>query len=260
MFGYTIIVGDSMRRISIFIMFAICFGMFIPVVNADELSLDDSNIAAITATVGGRDKEIIQIDSNNSYQYYYKYVKIKDDSFADYVKNKKIADTSTDGSDTYIQAAAKASSYATEFAKLIPTVSKPSDVTNWTKSTDNNINISNVTYKAGSHNGYVLAVAAVKNGDANVYITRLILESKSSSTLGQISYDNNGGNTEKPDPVVINDDNNGNDNNNDNNNDVDVVDKKTEENPNTGIEDYALYLAPISIVLGSAILLKKSYA
>ncbi len=242
-----------MRKISMFIIFAVCFGMFIPMVNADEVELD--RVAAITATIGGNDKEIIQIDSNNTYQYYYKYVKIKDDSFSDYVKNKKIVDNNTDGSDTYIQAASAVSTHETEFLKLIPAVSKPADVTNWTKATNNDINVSNLTYKSGAHNGYVLAVAAVKNGDSNVYISRIILESKSSSTLGPISYDDTSSDTStkpkkttvKPKNVVVNDT-------------TQVVDKKTEENPNTGIEDYALYLAPISIILGSAILLRKSYA
>ena len=258
-FGYTINIGDSMKRFSllfIMIVFGFCF---VSCVNADELELD--KVAAITATIGGSDKEIIQIDTKNSYTYYYKYVKIGDKDFNDYVKNKKIVDESTDGSNEYIAAASKVGEYEKSFLKLIPTVSKASDVSNWIKSTNNEINVSNLIYKSGNHNGYVLAVAAVKSGDTNVYISRVILESKSTSTLGLVSGEN-----VNPD-TSINTNTNTNTSNNDTRNieidDTDTVntgDTTTEENPNTGLNDYALYLAPVAIILGSAILLRKNYA
>lgn len=256
-FGYNINVGDNMRKFSL-LLIMIFFGFcFVTCVNAEELELD--KVAAITATIGESDKEIIQIDTKNKYTYYYKYVKIGDKDFTDYVKNKQIVDRSTDGSSEYIAAASKVGEYEKAFLKLIPTVSKASDVSNWIKSIDNQINVSNLVYKSGSHNGYVLAVAAVKDGDTNVYISKVILESKSNSTLGLVSDENNSSNT------------NENTNTNDtarnievNDNAVDTndtaTDTTTQENPNTGLNDYALYLAPVAIILGSVILLRKNYA
>ena len=258
-FGYIINVGDNMKKLSLLLLM-IGFGFcFITCVNADELALD--NVAAITATIGGNDKEIIQIDTKNKYNYYYKYVKIGDKDFTDYVKNKQIVDKSTDGSSEYIAAASKVGEYEKNFLKLIPTVSKVSDVSNWIKSNDNEIKVSNLVYKSGSHNGYVLAVAATKNGDENVYISRVVLESKSSSTLGIISDENTGTNTNESADANINTDSNS---NSDTTRNIEVDDNTvattTEENPNTGLNDYALYLTPIAIVLGSAILLRKNYA
>lgn len=247
-FGYIISVGDNMKRFSLLLMIVVFGFCFVTCVNAAELELD--KVAAITATIGGTDKEIIQIDSNNKYDYYYKYVKIGDKDFSDYVKNKQIVDKSTDGSSEYIAAASKVGEYETNFLKLVPTVSTAADVSNWIKSTDNEIKVSNLTYKSGSHNGYVLAVAAVKNGDSNVYISRIIFESKSTSTLGLVSDNNTTSDANENATNIEFDDTNA----------VDAEDTSTEENPNTGLNDYALYLAPIAIILGSAILLRKNYA
>ena len=242
-----------MKKFSILLMTIVCSFLFVSVVNAAESELD--SIAAVTSIVGGDDKEIIQIDSNNTYQYYYKYVKIKDVDFADYVANKKIVDESTDGSNSYITAAKKVGDYEKTFFGLIPTISNNSSLNSWVKSTNGEIVLNNLNYEDGLHSGYVLAVAAVKNGDNNAYVSRMILESKSKTTLGTITYDttNNGTNETKKvvksKKVVTK-----------KKQVVDNVDKKTNENPNTGISDYALYLAPISIILGSTILLRKNYA
>ncbi len=244
-----------MKKLNILLITIFCSFAFIIGVKASEVELD--NIAAVNIQeVGGSNKEIIQIDSNNTYQYYYKYVKIKNNAFIDYIKNKKIVDNSTDGSDNYINAAKKVGDYEIAFFALIPTVNRATDVSGWTKSVNNEIAISNLAYASGQHNGYVLAVAAVKNGDDNVYISRIILESKSASTLGQISYDDTNISTAdvnkevvKSKKTVVK-----------KKTVVNNADQKTKNNPNTGINDYALYLAPLSIVLGSVILLRKSYA
>ena len=241
-----------MKKISILLMTIICSFVFVSVVNAAESDLD--SVAAIISVIGGNDKEIIQIDSNNTYQYYYKYVKINDSSFTDYVKNKKVVDESTDGSNAYITAAKKVGDYEKSFLGLIPTVNNSSEVTDWKKANNNEIVLDNLDYVAGSHRGYVLAVAAVKNGDSNVYISRMILESKSKTTLGAITYDT--ADTSKSSKKVVTTKKVVTENKKVVNN----VAKKTKENPNTGINDYVLYLAPVSIVLGSAILLRKSYA
>ena len=41
---------------------------------------------------------------------------------------------------------------------------------------------------------------------------------------------------------------------------VPTTDEKTNNNPETGIEDWAIYLVPIGLISGSAILFRKNYA
>lgn len=206
-------------------------------VNAEEVDL--SSIASITSDVGGADKEIIQTDSSNTYKFYYKYVAINSEDFNAYVGALYKMENLSDSSDEFVAIQSQVTQYENTFKGLIPEV-KTTDLESWTLSSDGEINLKDLTYESGKHNGYVLAVAAVKDGDNNnVYINRLILESTSTTTLGQVSYT-------EADQVTY---------------DTTTNDQiNTDSNPNTGISDYAIYLVPICIILGSAILLKKSYS
>lgn len=206
-------------------------------VNAEEVDL--SSIASITSDVGGEDKEIIQTDSSNTYKFYYKYVAINSEDFNAYVGALYKMENLSDSSDEFVAIQSQVTQYENTFKGLIPEV-KTTDLESWTLSSDGEINLKDLTYESGKHNGYVLAVAAVKDGDNNnVYINRLILESTSTTTLGQVSYT-------EADQVTYGTTTN------------DQI--NTDSNPNTGISDYAIYLVPICIILGSAILLKKSYS
>lgn len=206
-------------------------------VNAEEVDL--SSIASITSDVGGADKEIIQTDSSNTYKFYYKYVAINSEDFNAYVGALYKMENLSDSSDEFVAIQSQVTQYENTFKGLIPEV-KTTDLESWTLSSDGEINLKDLTYESGKHNGYVLAVAAVKDGDNNnVYINRLILESTSTTTLGQASYT-------EADQVTYGTTTN------------DQI--NTDSNPNTGISDYAIYLVPICIILGSAILLKKSYS
>ena len=206
-------------------------------VNAEEVDL--SSIASITSDVGGEDKEIIQTDSSNTYKFYYKYVAINSEDFNAYVSALYKMENLSDSSDEFVAIQSQVTQYENTFKGLIPEV-KTTDLESWTLSSDGEINLKDLTYESGKHNGYVLAVAAVKDGDNNnVYINRLILESTSTTTLGQVSYT-------EADQVTYGTTTN------------DQI--NTDSNPNTGISDYAIYLVPICIILGSAILLKKSYS
>ena len=206
-------------------------------VNAEEVDL--SSIASITSDVGGADKEIIQTDSSNTYKFYYKYVAINSEDFNAYVSALYKMENLSDSSDEFVAIQSQVTQYENTFKGLIPEV-KTTDLESWTLSSDGEINLKDLTYESGKHNGYVLAVAAVKDGDNNnVYINRLILESTSTTTLGQVSYT-------EADQVTYGTTTN------------DQI--NTDSNPNTGISDYAIYLVPICIILGSAILLKKSYS
>lgn len=229
------------KVISLFMTFLMGF-CFIANVNAEELDL--SSIASIPSDIGGSDKEIIQTDSSNTYKFYYKYVTINEKDFSTYIGAKYIMDNTSDSSDDYVTAQSQVAEYEGVFKGLIPEVNA-SDLESWTLSSDGEINLNDLTYESGKHNGYVLAVAAVKDGDtSNVYIDRLILESTSATTLGQITYTDTDQATYGANVTDTTTD--------------DTI--NTSDNPNTGISDYAIYLVPICIILGSAILLKKSYS
>ena len=242
---YIIIIrSDYMKKIlsiiSIFV-FSVCF---IGTVKADEAALSD--VATISSTIGGQDKEITQTDTNNKYKFYYKYVAISEKDFNDYIAVRTTLENSEDNSDAYTSSATKVAEYESNFQKLIPTPSVK-DVQGYTLSTDGNINLSNLSYEKGKHNGYVLAVAAVKDGDTSrVYISRLILESTSATTLGEIEI------ADEASTVTTND------TNADNNSQQEEV--KTTKNPETGISDYAIYLVPVCLILGSTLLLKRRYS
>lgn len=215
---------------------------FIPSVFADEADL--SKVASLTDTFGGSEKEIVQTDTSNTYKFYYKYVSISSNDFSSYVEARSKVDSLSETSSEYASYASKVSDYETKFKALIPTVSV-SNLENWTLSSDGNIALSNLKYESGKHNGYVLAVAAVKDGDTSkVYIDRLILESTSATTLGGITYD-----VSTTDSYSVEEDN-----------ETTTQEVNTESNPNTGINDYVIYLVPISIILGSTILLKRRYS
>ena len=150
------------------------------------------------------------------------------------------ADSSTD---QYSKAASSVGDYESQFrSKIVPV--KAADLEKWTLSSDNEITLSGLTYESGKHNGYVLAVAAVKDGDTSkVYIDRMILESTSSTTLGEIAFLDS-------DKTVTTSQTT----------DEDETTVQSESNPNTGISDYAMYLVPLCIIVGSTILLKRKYS
>ena len=232
-----------MKKYFMLILLTMCFG-FIGVVNAAESDL--SSIAELADSIGGTEQEIIQL-GEGTYTYYYKYVKISDSDFNAYVGSKYIIDNSEEDSDSYVTANTELEKYEESFYGLIPVVNSASDLNDWTKTTDNQINITDLSYESGKHNGYVLAVATVKEGDSNIYVTRKILESKSATTLGSITYLDS-------DKTAFNDSNSSNSEN------VNVgEDDKTTSNPSTGVEDSAVYLVPIALVLGSGILLRKNF-
>ncbi len=233
------------KILTIMAIFVIGLGI-IPAVNAEEADL--TSIASITEAIGGSDKEIIQTDSANKYKFYYKYVAIDSNDFSTYVTAKYTSENAPETSEDYTTASTQVAEYEGVFKGLIPTVTA-NDLQSWTLSEDGNISLNDLKYESGKHNGYVLAVAAVKDGDTSkVYITRLIKESTSATTLGEITYTSDDQAAYQTDEGT------------------DVSDEDTNEsvttnsNPNTGISDYAIYLVPICIILGSGILLRRKYS
>lgn len=229
-----------MKKLGLSLLMVVIGFCFMGIVNAAEGSLN--SIATITSVIGGPDAEIVQTASG-TYKYYYKVVAIDDNDFATYISAKYIVDNGNDASDEYAQAQSRVTEYETTFNQNIA-ASTTSDLNNWTKSTDKQINLTDIKYEEGKHHGYVLGVAAVKDGDSTIYISRNVLESKSATTLGLIEY--NDADKAAYEASTSDVTTNG--------------DTQTDTNPNTGIEDYAIYLVPISIVLGSGLILRRNYA
>lgn len=232
-----------MKKIGLTIL-AVVFGFcFVTVVNAQEKDLSD--IAIISGVIGGSDKEITQnSDNTNTYKYYYKIIEIDDSDFATYVSSKYAVDNGNDASDDYVAAQSRVTEYEESFNGLVPTLNSTADLSTWTTATNNEIAVQNIKYELGKHHGYVLAVAATKDGDQNIYVSRMILESTSATTLGSIAYNDS-------DAAAYNASTN---------DAVPTTDTATGTNPDTGIEDWAIYFVPISIILGSGILLRRNYA
>ena len=81
---YIIIIrSDYMKKILSIISIFVLSVCFIGTVKADEAALSD--VATISSTIGGQDKEITQTDTNNKYKFYYKYVTISEKDFNDYI-------------------------------------------------------------------------------------------------------------------------------------------------------------------------------
>lgn len=233
------------KILTIMAIFVIGLGI-IPAVNAEESDL--TSIASITEAIGGSDKEIIQTDSANKYKFYYKYVAIDSADFSTYITAKYTSENAPETSEDYTTASTQVAEYEGVFKGLISTVTV-SDLQSWTLSEDGNISLNDLKYESGKHNGYVLAVAAVKDGDTSkVYITRLIKESTSETTLGEITYTAEDQAAYQPDEDATTSDEGTN------------TSVTTNSNPNTGISDYAIYLVPICIILGSGILLRRKYS
>ena len=242
-----------MKKIFIITMMLVASFVFAGAVNAKEVDL--SSIATITATIGGQDKEIIQTGSG-TYKYYYRFVKIADNDFNEYLKNKYVVDNGNDTTNEYSTAATKAADYEKKFKELIPTVQSTSDTNGWTAVTGNDIPLTGLTYENGKHNGYVLAVMAIKDGATDVYITRGIYESKSPTTLGPINFTDADKNTYGTATTTTTTTTT---TATETQTQTETV--TTEVNPETGISDIAVYLAPASIVLGSALMFRrKRYA
>lgn len=240
-----------MKRISIITMIMILSIVFVGAVDAKEVDLD--SVATLNATIGGSEKEIIQTTSTGTYKYYFKYVKIDDNEFKSYLSSKYVVDNSNDSTSEYAAAATKVADFEKKFKELIPTVNSTSDTAGWTAVTNNEIPLTGLTYENGKHTGYVLAVMAIRDGSSDVYITRNIYESKSATTLGGINFTDQdkatyGSSTTTTTTTTTTTDT------------TQTVDTVTEQNPETGLSDMAIYLVPASIVLGSALMFRRRYA
>lgn len=245
-----------MKKIGL--LLAVLSFCIIGAVNAEELNLND--IAKVTAVIGGENKEIITLDTTNTYNYFYKIVEIDNTKFKDYIKNKYIVDNGNKETTQYNNAVTKATNYENTFKGLVANINNSSDIESWSPVTDNEITLTNLKYAENSHNGYLLAVAAVKEGDTNVYVLRSILESKSATTLGTIAYQTQDETAIQTTTETTTEENTNTNTQQQTQTNTQETEIKAEENPNTGLNDYVIFLAPISIILGSGILLRKSYA
>lgn len=243
-----------MKNITKLLLLTIISFVFVGMVNAAEVDLIQ-NVANISKDVSATTASIVP--KTTGYKYYYRIVKINDADFGNYVKQKYIVENSQEGTTAYVNAMKEKTTLENKFkTELIPTINNASDLTSgsWKEAKNNIINPTDfsIVNASGVHNGYVLAVAATKSGDNNIYITRLIKESTSATTLSDVTnyFDGdkttiNNTTTETTTAVET----------------TTTTETKTEENPETAVSDWAIFITPISIAIGSGILLRrKSYA
>ena len=234
-----------MKKLCLLLMMVVSFG-FVMSVNAEEKAPDMFTINT-SSPIDGTTESIVQTDDTAKMTYYYKYVAIDAAKFNQYTAALYGVSNLDSTSAEYTQASTTKTTLETEFASIIPAVSAPADLkadgSGWTAANGKVIALTGLTYTQGQHSGYLLAVAGTKDGDtANVYVQRVPLEATSPTSLGAITFLDSDKAAYQVAPT-------GN-----------TTPSGTEQNPNTGIEDYALYIVPIAIILGSAIILKRGYA
>ena len=253
-----------MKNIKKILLLIVVSFIFVGVVNAAEMALE-GNVGKIANDVGGPNNSIVQTDQNNTYTYYYTLRKLDTTKFNNYMKQRYIKDNTSEGSTAYINAANEVTKYEKEFKNEILTVNSKADLdSGWTNNgSARTINIQGLTNTANAHNGYVIAVAAVKNNDNNVYIERKIMESASATTLKAIDSNSylDSDKTQINNQPTTNTNTNTNTTTTTTTTTTTATDTTTTENPETAVSDWAIFITPISIALGSGILLRrKSHA
>lgn len=222
-----------MRKIfNLLLVTVMTFG-FIGVVNAEESwsSITDDT-SFLEALLNGESLEGNTAATTffSKYDVYYQYQKIDDATYANYITDIR-GETST-GAEQSINA-------------LIPAPSSAGDLGSWVKIDTPQISYADVEYTEGQKTGYIVAVAAVPKDDTSkVYVYRLVTEVTGSSKM-ESSYEINC----DEDVDVVTDENT-----------VTDTETVTEENPNTGISDYAIYLVPLALVGGVVLMMRKSFA
>lgn len=210
---------------NLLVVFICCFG-FIGVVDAEEQwsSLSDDT-AFINDLIIGTD--VSGLDSAKAffekYDVYYTSIKIEDNSvYQDYLKY--IINGESNNSEATING-------------LVPTVTSVGDLGAWTKTAASKFTF--VDLEQGK--GYVVGVAAVlKSDNTKIYVNRDVYEAVSATTLNrayELHYSDFQTSTT--------------------NNTEEV---NTENNPDTGISDIAVYLVPVCLLLGSVLMFKRNYA
>lgn len=215
-----------MKKI-ISILIIISFISFIPLVKAEEnieqMGIDTKIIEDLITQKNTED------DNNtaelfNTYDIYYLYEKIDDTTYEEYLK------------ETFEQ---EENGALGKINALVPTITSVEQLSSWIKVDTPQFVYPNIEYNKEKKTGYIISVAAVSKQDqSKIYVHRGVYETINPGTL-ENSYAVNYKNYQ---------------NTNTNNETV------TEENPNTGIGDYAIYLVPIALVSGAALMMRKNYA
>lgn len=220
-----------MKKIFNLLLVTICCFGFISVVKAEEAwNSITSDVTFISDLIEGKD-----LTSNSAatefftkYDVYYKYEKIDDTLYANYVSDI------SKGTSTGAQASVSA---------LVPSVSSVDELGSWVKATSPIFTYSDINYDSTKKTGYVVAIAAVDKADnTKIYVNRVVYEVTATNKI-ESSYEINceDDTTTPATPST-------------------PTDTATKENPNTGISDYAIYLVPIALIGGTVLMMRKNYA
>lgn len=230
-----------MKKIFNLLLITVCMFGFVTVANAEESwSIIESEATFVGDLLAGKSVEGNEAATEffNKYDVYYKYEKIDDTLYSNYVSDLTEG-TSTGALDS--------------INTLIGPVNSADDLQSWNQMNTKSIDYSGVEYTEGQKVGYIVALAAVpKDNTSNIYVLRSIYEVTGSSSLGS-SYEIN---CEED----VTTDNNGNGDTIVDTTTGEVTETVTEENPNTGISDYAIYLVPLALIGGVVLMMRKNYA
>ena len=223
------------KIICLFVTIIGVFGFLSPV-NAEE---SWSSIGSGSDFVGdwiiGEDLSSSQTlkDILEKYDIYYKYVKIEDSVYKNYLSDT-LGDTNTGAKQTVMA--------------LVPTVSSTSDLSSWVKVSDSNLAFADLDYDSTKDTGYVVGIAAVNKEDTSkIYVYRGVYEVSSASTLVDAyekhyaEYQNNTSSSDNTTTTTT------------------TQTVATTSNPNTGISDYVYVLVPIALVGGFVLMFRRKH-
>lgn len=238
------------------ILIVICMFSYMMVASAATGKLKDvekNSISAVIQLLSGSslagDSATTITNLMDKYTLYTKYEKINDELYSKYK-----ADTSN-------------SEVGNSIANLITDPASKSDLDN----ADNGwslVESTQITYSdLEKDKGYLIALMAVsKSDESKIYSYKTVYQATTSSTLSTYSdiANNNVGSDADVEKSAADKDVNKeetDDSEAEDKDDSDTVEKDTEEkadtNPETGINDYAIYLVPLSIIAGSTLMIRK---
>ena len=231
-----------MKKVFYLFLMLICGFGFIGVANA-ESAWPSEDVSTVNSLLAGADLtgKTSLTELLAKYDVYYSYVHVTD----------SLLDQMLD-SGTYTD------EYASQMEALIPTYADGDAYTTQTDIAKNQITASNgkltytgLTYSQDSNNAYTVAIFGIPKDDTTkIYAARDVYQVTSSTTVNYTNFFD-----EYLSSPVDNDE----ENNPNYSGDVEE-DVATETNPNTGIEDYFMYLVPLALVGGSVLMFRRRYA
>ena len=227
-----------MKKLFYIAIAVVCSVGFIGMVNAEE-TWNSENNEFVKSLITGSDltSDTAAKDFLSKYDVYYRYQKIDDTVYNNYLTDS-FGNTNIGAKD--------------EIAGLVPTVNETTEITSddsiWVQvpASKIKITIEDLAYNEASPTGYLVAVAAIDKKDSTkVQIYRGVYEVSSTNTLVDINEIHYSGEFDTTDEDTYA---------------TESEDVATNKNPDTGLSDWAIYLVPLALISGSALMFRRRNA